>query len=232
MEPTEWVPPTLSSKDRKGPVYETVFFRIPNVGWSPKTVIQRAIIDHSFLPDDTAHLLGFGGEDAGDLELDRVSQIDGMLHHSWFVWSSRSMCQWCTYNLVSIEQFVWPVWAWPHPQRYCQCPPNPQSKAVLDWLKETDISWQGGQLIWCARIAHYYCHWKTLPYPRSPRQESYWILLFSGWSKSCRRVETPVNSMITLAVLPESVLQNLQLGQFTAENSSPLHQWGKYGMLG
>jgi hypothetical protein len=39
----------------------------------------------SCLPDDTVHMSGFSGEDAGVMELYEVSQVDVMLHCSWLV---------------------------------------------------------------------------------------------------------------------------------------------------
>jgi hypothetical protein len=74
--------------------------------------------------------------------------------------SSRWMCQWCTYNLVSIEQPVWPVQAWPHPQEILSVP----SVQGCPWLAEGNrFSLAGGQLIWCAWIAPCYCSWSPFP---------------------------------------------------------------------
>jgi hypothetical protein len=46
----------------------------------------------SCLPDDAVHMSGFGGDDAGVMELDAMSQVDTVI-----------------FNMVSIERLLCPM---------------------------------------------------------------------------------------------------------------------------
>jgi hypothetical protein len=60
----------------------------------------------SCAPDDTIHASGINGVDVGAMELDVVSHVDTVLCIANLSGCSTQICQWCSFNMVSIE---WPI---------------------------------------------------------------------------------------------------------------------------